>query len=126
MPSKAQTERLAVLIEEMGEASHVACKALRHGFRAYHPDLLMNNRRFLAEEIGDVLAAIAIMVNAGDLNLKDIEVARARKMERIQEFMHHQQARVFTLCSCSVRRQRWPKKGPVPIHESKCISKRTF
>jgi len=51
--SAAQVERLALLVEELGEASQAAGKILRHGFR--QPGLPYDNARDLSLELGDVL-----------------------------------------------------------------------
>ncbi len=120
----SSVERLALLIEELGEASHQACKTLRHGYRKFNPEgSYESNRTLLQNELGDVLAAITIMVNAGDLSLERIELARSEKMDRVREFMHHQSAKVFVLerkCVCGVSKRKYAKTGPVPVHDPSC------
>jgi hypothetical protein len=67
----AEAERLAYLIEEMGEALHIAGKVLRHGYASVNP-LIVNspdNRSMLEDEIKDVLTAIGEMGNRDDIRL---------------------------------------------------------
>lgn len=90
--TKADAERLALLLEEMGEAQHAIGKILRHGYESVNPDDLESptNRQALAHEIGDVLCALDMMVNANDLPRKLIEQRRVEKAERVTRYLHHQ------------------------------------
>jgi len=67
--SPAEAERLAYLIEEMGEALHCAGKVLRHGYESVNPDGKSDytNRSMLGDELCDVLTAIQRMVDECDL-----------------------------------------------------------
>lgn len=51
----AETERLAHLLEELGEAQQIIGKILRHGYDNYHPDdpNKTTNRSMLAADKGD-------------------------------------------------------------------------
>lgn len=88
----AELERLAILAEEMGEAIQIIGKTIRHGYEAYNPfDVkATSNRQLLELELGDVLFAIDLMVNAGDLDLQAIESRRKIKPERVAPYMFHQ------------------------------------
>lgn len=86
----AEAERLALLSEELSEAGQVIGKILRHGFDSSHPDALeTTNRDLLENELGDVTAAIEMMVEAGDLNtLRIAEMAR-QKRRNVRKYLHH-------------------------------------
>jgi NTP pyrophosphatase (non-canonical NTP hydrolase) len=90
--SDAQTERLALLSEEMGEAVHAVGKILRHGYASVHPDApeVGNNRVRLIHELGDVLAAIQIMQGAKDFTELDLIQAKCNKLRRVGRYLHHQ------------------------------------
>lgn len=67
--SPEEAERLAYLIEEMGEALQYAGKVLRHGYESTNPDSnsKYSNRTMLEKELSDVLTTIKLMDDAGDL-----------------------------------------------------------
>ena len=67
--SPAEAERLAYLIEEMGEALHCAGKVLRHGYESVNPDgsSIVTNRHMLENELCDVLTAIEWMNDESDI-----------------------------------------------------------
>ncbi len=53
-----QQAALLALIEECGEVSHAAAKALRFGLRCHHPDTPEeNNAEQISRELGDVREA---------------------------------------------------------------------
>jgi len=69
--SAAQIERLAILAEECGETAQAAMKIIRRGFDRKHPRKQgLTNRGHLEDEIGNVLNAIDMMVDAGDVRLE--------------------------------------------------------
>jgi len=87
--SESETERLAVTLEECGEAIHMIGKTLRHGFYSTHPDYGgITNRENLTKELGDVQAAIEILIAAGDVVQGDVHMAKVSKLERLQQFFH--------------------------------------
>lgn len=59
----AQTERLAILAEELGEVQQIIGKVLKHGYESCNPDNLdlRTNRQLLLAELTDVEAAITII-----------------------------------------------------------------
>lgn len=96
--SAAEAEALALLAEEMGEAQQVIGKILRHGFESGNPDRLVNqgvasitytNRMELEKELGDVEAAVQIMVNNGFLNTFKITHNIMEKMGKVGKYLHH-------------------------------------
>lgn len=88
----AEVERLAILSEEMGEAQKAIGKILRHGYNSYNPDDPNGpgNRESLQLELGDVHAAMEMLVESGDIS-KDGLVARVKvKREKMKQYLHHQ------------------------------------
>ena len=88
----AEAERLALLLEELGEAQQAIGKILRHGYEQYSPDdfMMVTNRKALVREIGDVQAAIKLMTGAGDLNADDIFARTTTKLCKVGKYLHHQ------------------------------------
>ena len=82
-------ERLALLMEELAEAGQVIGKILRHGMNSHHPVVPGGaNRNLLEDELGDVLAAIDLLVLAGDLDRANIEAGRIDKLARVEVYLH--------------------------------------
>ncbi len=90
--TKAQTERLALLLEELGEAQQAIGKILRHGYGNYNPDSIgpINNKIDLQHELGDVMFAIELLCVEGDLDESAIYDASVRKAQRVWKYLHHQ------------------------------------
>jgi NTP pyrophosphatase (non-canonical NTP hydrolase) len=88
----AETERLALLAEEMGEALQAIGKVLRHGYESYHPAHAEGptNRQALTREIGDVYAAVCLMCKCDDLNHIEIADRVEQKKIAVQQFLHEQ------------------------------------
>lgn len=89
--SPAETERLALLMEELGEAQQVIGKILRHGYGSFHPDdpEQTTNRRLLESELGDVQAALQMMLQARDLSPVAVTLRTADKLRRVESYLHH-------------------------------------
>lgn len=87
----ARAERLAILMEEMAEASQVIGKILRHGFHSYHPVSKESNKDLLEKEMGHVENAILMLVEAGDLRVGEMMAATKAKRESIKRYLHHQE-----------------------------------
>ncbi len=84
--SPAEAERLAYLLEELGEVQQVIGKILRHGYASSHPDGGPTNRELLAAELGDVIAAICLMKY--DIPYKVI--LSTRPGANLYKYLHHQ------------------------------------
>lgn len=88
----AQGERLALLLEEMGEAQQVIGKILRHGYESYHPRFPeKTNRQDLEKELGHVMLTVQMMIKKGDLIEKEILDYRLDKSLSIGDYLHHQE-----------------------------------
>jgi len=88
----AQAERLALLLEEMGEAQQVVGKILRHGYLSRNPrdQSSIINRCLLESEIADVLFAVRFLVEAGDIYQSEIDFRQRHKAGKIGPYLHHQ------------------------------------
>lgn len=87
--SPAEAERLAYLLEEMGEAQQAIGKILRHGYNSRDPTNPNHkgNRCDLEREIVDVLGAIELMYKKGDILKQSINDMVDMKTYK---YMHHQ------------------------------------
>jgi len=86
----AEAERLALLLEEMGEAQQIIGKILRHGYESTHPRGDTTNRRLLENELGDVRHAMIRLCDAGDLNKVEIHKHADLKAKTVLQYLHHQ------------------------------------
>ncbi len=93
----AETERLALLSEEMGEAIQIIGKILRHGYTSTNPlafvpenENPIQNRWLLEKELGDVQHAITRMCEARDLHEDAIDHHAQVKSGKVQQWLHHQ------------------------------------
>lgn len=68
--SPAQLERLAWLNEEIHEVGQAIGKIIRHGYFSYDPSNPnhLGNRADLEREIEDVLKAISLLAQKGDIS----------------------------------------------------------
>lgn len=87
----AEAERLALLLEEMGEAQQAIGKILRHGYESKHPSKPdgPTNRESLEREVGDVLHAIWLLMKQ-DISEAAIGERRSVKSATVQLYFHHQ------------------------------------
>lgn len=85
----AESERLALLLEELGEAQQAIGKILRHGYESRHPDGGITNRVSLERELGDVLAAIYLMARQ-DISASALLDHRQAKLLKVGKYLHHQ------------------------------------
>lgn len=87
----AELERLAIFVEECGEAIQVVGKILRHGYESYHPDNPnLTNRAELETEIGHIKNAIDMLVDKKDINEINIAEQRYKKSLEIKKYLRHQ------------------------------------
>lgn len=91
--SDAEAERLALFIEECGEAIQAACKVLRHGYQSFDPTVArkdrITNRGALAKEMGDVRAAM-IMLCQHDIDKAQVHGWAEQKLKSVKRWLHHQ------------------------------------
>jgi NTP pyrophosphatase (non-canonical NTP hydrolase) len=82
-------ERLVLLAEELAEAGQAVCKILRHGYESRHPDGGPTNRETLERELGDVRAAVVLLLELGDLSDGRIEEFGREKYARVGRYLHY-------------------------------------
>ena len=89
--SPAEIERLALFIEECGEAIQAACKVLRHGYSSVNPDdeAAGDNQTQLAKEIGHLMHAADLLAGR-DISPSAIVRAQKQKAASIGRWLHHQ------------------------------------
>ena len=89
-----EAERLALLLEELGEAQQAVGKILRHGYNCWHPDHDNgpDNRARLEHELGDVLFAIDLLIASDDINYGALQLRKAEKGKTVPEYLHHQRS----------------------------------
>ena len=85
----AEAERLALLSEELGEVTQAIGKILRHGFESRGPSGETNRER-LEAEVGDLKAALTLMLASGDVSHDAIEIACETKLTKVWRYLHHQ------------------------------------
>lgn len=94
-----EAERLAVLLEELGEAQQVVGKILRHGWapndNSVEPPKAYDNRADLERELGDVAAAVKRLTVLHDLSSRKIELRAQKKFQDVSR-LHHQEQIVMT------------------------------
>lgn len=86
----AESERLAILVEELGESAQRIGKVLRHGYDSHHPNTPdITNRSELETELADVLAIMDVMLQAGDLSKDNLNQLKVVKFGKITKYLHH-------------------------------------
>ena len=84
----ALTERLHLVNEEAGELIHATGKTGRHGLDS-NWGKGRRNRVSMAREAGQLIAILDMLVQCGDLDPEIIEAARAEKLVKVHQFLHH-------------------------------------
>jgi NTP pyrophosphatase (non-canonical NTP hydrolase) len=87
----SQAERLAILLEELGEVQQAIGKILRHGYESHHPDYPeKNNRQGLEEELGHVMYIVHLMASCDDVDMNELRCHEYDKQRSIRKYLHHQ------------------------------------
>jgi hypothetical protein len=86
-----EVERLDLLVEEASEVIQIAQKIKRFGFESNFKDG-KSNRVLLEGEIGDFQAIVGLMMQRGEVDGGNIEVASFSKLGRMKPFTRHQDA----------------------------------
>ena len=74
---------LEILAEECAEVIQAKSKIIRFGINNYHPDNEISNRTVLANELGDVLAMIDILIRNGLFTQDELDTAKQKKIEKL-------------------------------------------
>lgn len=91
--NESETERLSILLEECSEVIQICGKILRHGYESFNPfdKDKVTNRVLLAKELGDVLLALEMLKDSGDINENFPDNFKELKKLTIQKYLHHQE-----------------------------------
>lgn len=82
-----EIDALILLAEECSEVQQAASKCLRFGLDDYRPNVpIPTNRQWLASEIGNVLAMVRVIINAGLIDEHDIRAGLKNKIEKLPHF----------------------------------------
>lgn len=89
--SKAEKERLIILIEEMSEVTKIVCKIKRHGYASRNPDVpnSPNNVELLEMELGDLHYAMEFLGKNGDVNPARILDHSSRRYKKLSKYLHY-------------------------------------
>lgn len=86
----AEAERLALLLKKLGEAQQAIGQVLLHGYETRHPGGGPTNRETLERGLGDIRAAEALLLEAGDLNSAQVQLNARQQQENVKHDLHHQ------------------------------------
>ena len=73
---------LIMLVEECSEVQHICSKIFRFGFNTRYNDI--SNKEYLEKELGDVLAMVDILINAGVINENKVLDNRNIKLRQLK------------------------------------------
>lgn len=79
-------EVMLILQEECAEVTQAISKCLRFGIDNYKPGKPKTNREHLEEELGDLLAMIDILVEAGEIKKLSLDKAKLAKIEKLKQW----------------------------------------
>jgi len=85
----AEAERLALVAEEAGEVLQAVGKVLRHGYDNFNPKTGLTNREALSQEVGDLLAVIALAGERGDINASIVSKFKDEKLIKAKPYLRH-------------------------------------
>jgi hypothetical protein len=90
LPTQAELERLAILVEECAEVQQIAMKIMRHGYESYNPfdESKTTNRNLLNKELGDLEFAARFMMDNNDISRMAIAEQEGLKHEAIKKYLH--------------------------------------
>jgi NTP pyrophosphatase (non-canonical NTP hydrolase) len=85
----AEAEILAIVSEEAGEVVQAVGKITRHGLESVPPAGFPTNREQLTTELGDIQAAIIMLINNKMIDENALIAARESKLKTIPRYLHH-------------------------------------
>ena len=77
---------MSILQEESAEIIQAVSKIFRFGYESKHPDKDQTNREHLAEEVGDALAMIELLIKNKIVDWQDVEIAKDKKFEKLRRW----------------------------------------
>ena len=84
---------LTCLAEECAEVGQRVSKALRFGLQEVQPGQPLTNAERIVEELGDLMAVVQMLTNAGLLSMQDPDYDKkiAEKIRKVERFMRYAQ-----------------------------------
>lgn len=79
-------ETMSILQEECAEVIQAVSKINRFGLDNYKPGKPKTNKEHLEEELGDLLAMIDILRDAGVVSFGAMETAKQNKIEKLKQW----------------------------------------
>jgi len=86
MINKKEHEIMSILQEESAEVIQAVSKIFRFGYKSKHPESLQTNREHLAEEVGDLIAMVQLLVENEIVDWRDVEIAKDKKFEKLRKW----------------------------------------
>lgn len=83
-------ERMGAFIQAAGKTNQAISKTLLHGYEIEAHGVVYPNREDLMRELGDVQAAVDLMVDSGDVSRAKINEYRKIKRPKITRYMDYQ------------------------------------
>lgn len=87
--SASQCELLDLLQEECAEVIQAISKIKRHGYYSFHPNGGESNKQSLEREIGDVYAAIQLLVDKEEIDNSKCLERKMIKLDSVFKYLHH-------------------------------------
>jgi NTP pyrophosphatase (non-canonical NTP hydrolase) len=79
-------EVMNILSEECAEVIQAISKCHRFGMENLKPGKPKTNREHLEEELGDLLAMIDIMLEKGMVEVENLNIAKANKINKLKQW----------------------------------------
>jgi NTP pyrophosphatase (non-canonical NTP hydrolase) len=79
-------EVLLIAQEECAEVTQAISKCFRFGLDNYKPGKPKTNREHLAEEIGDLLCMVELMITNNIVSEDDVNTAKQQKFTKLQKW----------------------------------------
>jgi NTP pyrophosphatase (non-canonical NTP hydrolase) len=86
MIDKKEHEIMSIFQEESAEVIQAISKIFRFGYDSKHPDSNQTNREHLAEEVGDLIAMVQLLIENEIVDWRDVEIAKDRKFEKLKKW----------------------------------------
>jgi len=84
--SNKHTEIMDILQEECAEVIQAVSKCRRFGFDECYPTSGKSNRESLAEEVGDLLCMIDLLIDFDLVSNRSVSLAREAKKEKLKKW----------------------------------------
>lgn len=79
-------ETLIILAEECAEVAQAAAKCQRFSYDQIPPGRSQTNGQQLETELGDLLAMVEVLINAGYVTPENLHAASQRKLQKLRHY----------------------------------------